>query len=151
MQGAKTGVVASNAASSCCTGTKRLHFELIGCDPSSFSDQTGLHSNPLIRQDSNLHSRRMPALRTLPLGGSSLIFVRATLVAPKFAADRARRALHLRTDLAGRETAVVKVLNLVAFVLAQVRVAHVQFHLAVKLCRLPRLRRSIASGGALQN
>jgi len=30
-------------------------------------------------------------------------------------------------------------------------VAHVQFHLAVKLCRLPHLRRSTALGGALQN
>jgi hypothetical protein len=74
-----------------------------------------------------------------------------TMVAPKLAAYRGRRALHLRTDLAGREAAVVKVLNLVAFVLAQVRVAHVQFHLAVKLCRLPRLSRFTASGGALQN
>jgi hypothetical protein len=45
----------------------------------------------------------------------------------------------------------MQMLNLVAFVLAQVRVAHVQFHLAVKLYRLPSLRRSIALGGALQN
>jgi hypothetical protein len=42
-------------------------------------------------------------------------------------------------------------LNLIAFVLAQVCVAHVQFHLAVKLYRLPHLRRSTAWGGALQN
>lgn len=72
-------------------------------------------------------------------------------VTPKLAANRCRRTLHLRTDLAGREAAAVKVLNLVAFVLAQVCVAHVQFHLPVKLYRLPRLSRSTVWGGALQN
>jgi hypothetical protein len=73
------------------------------------------------------------------------------LVATKLAADRSGRALQMRTDLAGRETAIVKVPNLIAFVLAQVRVAHVHFHLAVKPCRVTRLRRFIASSGALQN
>lgn len=43
-------------------------------------------------------------------------------------------------DRAKRKTTVVKVMDLVAFVLAQVRVAYVQFHLAMKLRRLPRLR-----------
>jgi hypothetical protein len=45
----------------------------------------------------------------------------------------------------------VKVLNLVAFVLAQVSVDHVQFHLPVKLYRLPRQSRSTVLGGAFQN
>jgi len=45
----------------------------------------------------------------------------------------------------------MQVLNLIALVLAQVRAAHVQFHLAEKLCRLPHLRRFTALGGALQN
>ena len=66
-------------------------------------------------------------------------------------ADRRRRALQLRADFAGRKTTPMQVLNLIAFVLAQVCVAHVQFHLAVKLCRLPHLRRSSDWGGALQN
>jgi hypothetical protein len=59
--------------------------------------------------------------------------------------------LDLFGDLAHGETAATQVLNLVAFVLAQVRVAHVQFHLAVKLCRLPRLRLFPTSDDALQN
>ena len=46
---------------------------------------------------------------------------------------------------------MVQVLNLVAFVLVQVRVAHVQFHLAVKLRRLLHLGHFTASGAALQN
>lgn len=41
--------------------------------------------------------------------------------------------------------------NLIAFVLAQVRVADVQFHLAVKLRRLLRPRLFTSSGDALQN
>lgn len=49
-------------------------------------------------------------------------------------------------DLVGNllraETTGSQMLNLVAFVLAQVRVAHALLHLAVKPHRLPRLRRS---------
>jgi hypothetical protein len=45
----------------------------------------------------------------------------------------------------------MQVLNLIAFALAQVCVAHVQFHLAVKRRTLPHLRRSTAWGDALQN
>ncbi|WP_237071765.1 hypothetical protein, partial [Mizugakiibacter sediminis] len=44
-------------------------------------------------------------------------------------------------DEVRRQPAAMQPLDLVAFVLAQVRVAHVQFHLAVKLRRLPRLGR----------
>ena len=57
----------------------------------------------------------------------------------------------LPRDLASRESASMTVLDPVAFVLAQVRVAHVQFHLAAKLRRLPRLSFLTASGGALQS
>ncbi len=67
------------------------------------------------------------------------------------AADRRRRASQLRADLAGRKTAAMQMLNLIAFDLGQVCIAHVQFHLPVKLHTLPRPRRSTALGGALQN
>ena len=46
---------------------------------------------------------------------------------------------------------MMKMLNLVAFVLAQVRVAHVRFHLPVKLHRLSRLSLFLALTGALQS
>ena len=72
-------------------------------------------------------------------------------VADQLATDRAGIAIDLLGDRTNRKSAFSKVLNLVAFVLAQVRVAHVQFHLAVKLCRLPRLRLFTSSGDALQN
>lgn len=44
----------------------------------------------------------------------------------------------------------MQMLNLIAFVLAPVHVAPVQFHLVVKLVRLPYLQRSAAWRGALQ-
>ena len=61
------------------------------------------------------------------------------------------RAFDLFGDLFRGEPAAMQVLNPVAFVLAQVRIAHVQCHLVVKLRRLPRLRLFTTSGGALQN
>jgi len=51
----------------------------------------------------------------------------------------------------GKSNTALKVLNLVAFVLVQVRVAHVQFHLTVKLRRLPHVGFIASSGGALRS
>jgi hypothetical protein len=115
------------------------------------SHQTCFHGDPLLRQDPRLRARRMPTFCTLPPRSVRVILVRIALIAPQLATDGRRRALQLGADLAGRKPTAAKMLNLVAFVLAQVRVAHVQFHLAVKLYRLARLRRSTAWGGALQN
>jgi hypothetical protein len=50
-----------------------------------------------------------------------------------------------------RTICLLQPLNLVAFALAQVHVAHVQFHLAVKLRRLPHLRHLNVEGAALQS
>jgi hypothetical protein len=69
----------------------------------------------------------------------------------RLAADGRGRTLHLRTGLAGGKAAAVEVPYLLAFVLAQMCLAHVQFHLPVKLRGLPRLGRSTAWRGALQN
>lgn len=90
------------------------------------------------------------ALRPLPLHRTCLV-VLVVAVADQLATDRAGIAIDLLGDRANRKYAFAKVLNLVAFVRAQVRVAHVQFHLAVKICRLPRLRLFRSSGGGLQN
>ena len=116
-----------------------------------FCRQACFHWQPTTGIDPSSRARYVPAPCALALCGSSQILVHFVRIAPKLAADRCRGTLHLSTDFTGRETAIMKVLNLVAFVLAQVRVAHVQFHLAVKLCRLPRLSRSTAWSGALQN
>lgn len=113
--------------------------------------QPCFHDGPLLWPDPGLRARRVSALCTLSLGGARLILGRVTRIASKLATDRRRRALHLRADLAGRKAAPMEMLNLIAFVWAQMCVAHVQFHLVVKLCRLPHLRRSTALGGALQN
>lgn len=58
--------------------------------------------------------------------------------------DRDRCALQLGADAFQRQAALAQPL-------AEVRVVHVQPHLPVKLGRLPRLRRSVPSGVALQN
>jgi NADPH:quinone reductase-like Zn-dependent oxidoreductase len=50
-----------------------------------------------------------------------------------------------------RPTAFPQPPNLVTFLLAQVRAAHVQLHLPVKLRRLPYLGRFVGSGVAFQN
>jgi hypothetical protein len=113
--------------------------------------QPRFHGSPLLRLDPSLRARCMPTLRALPLCGPRAILGRLARVASKLAADRRRRTFQLRADFASRKTAPMQVLNLIAFVLAQVCVAHVQFHLAVKRRRLPHLRRSTALGGALQN
>ena len=56
-----------------------------------------------------------------------------TDVASQLATQRAGCSRDSFADGAGRKVIVMKVLNLVAFVLAQVRLAHVRFHLPVKL------------------
>jgi hypothetical protein len=113
--------------------------------------QARVHSRPSVRMDSRQRARGMPTFHAQAVCRSRLIRNPIACVTPKIAADRCRRTPYLPTDLAGRKAPSVKVLNLVAFVLAQVCVAHVQFHLAVKLCGLPRLRRSTVEGIALQN
>lgn len=50
-------------------------------------------------------------------------------ITPQLAADRAGRALQLGSNGGQRKTAPAQALDLVAFVLAQVRVAHMQLHL----------------------
>ena len=72
-------------------------------------------------------------------------------VATKLSTDRAWITKHVLADLSQRPSALAQPLNLIACLSAQVRVAHVQFHLAVKLYRLPRLRLFTSSGVALQN
>ncbi|SFR95322.1 hypothetical protein SAMN05216570_1175 [Dyella sp. OK004] len=57
----------------------------------------------------------------------------------------------LLADLTRGKAASMEPLNQVAFVLVQVRVAHTQFHLAVKLPRLPRLGHLTPSGNAFQD
>ena len=93
----------------------------------------------------------MSAFCALSLRGWCVILGRAARIASKLTADRRRRAAQLRTDRTGGKTTPVQVLNLIAFVLAQVCVVDVQFHLPVKLCRLPHLRLFTHLGGALQN
>jgi hypothetical protein len=113
-------------------------------------DQLGVHHLPGGLIDTGLHACRVSTLRALSMrlaGGIPL----DVCVARYLAADRAGLSLHLLADLMSGPIAAMQRLNLVAFVLAQVRVAHVQFHLAVKLRRLPRLRLFTSSGDALQN
>ncbi|MDQ2971668.1 MAG: hypothetical protein M3R20_01605, partial [Pseudomonadota bacterium] len=83
---------------------------------------------------------RLPPLQRQTLRVPRLVIL-VPAVAPQLARDRAGMARQLPADLAGQETRTVKHLNLVALALAQVCVGHGQFHLAVKLRRLPRLRR----------
>ena len=113
-------------------------------------DPLRVHPLPRVLIDTRLRTCRVSALRALLMCLAGRL-ARVACSARPLAADRARIALHVLADLAGGKTAAMQVLNLVAFVLAQVRVAHVQFHLAVKLCRLPRLRLFTSSGDALQN
>ncbi len=111
---------------------------------------TRFDGGPDRRINAWLRARRMPALHALPLRIARLVaFV--VDVADQLATDRAASAIDLPGDREDRKSTLAKVLNRVAFVLAQVRVAHVQFHLAVKLCRLPRLRLFTSSGDALQS
>ncbi len=69
---------------------------------------------------------------------------------PQLAANGTGMPPQFDSDGTQRKTPMTQALNLVAFVLAQVRVAHVHLHLPVKLRRLPHLRLFSWSGVALQ-
>jgi hypothetical protein len=112
--------------------------------------QTGSHDGPGLLDDVRLRARSIASLLADAVRAARLV-TGISCIAAQLTADRARRAFQVVTDRRRGETAAVQALNLVAFVLAQVRVVHVQFHLVVKLCRLPRLRLFTSSGDALQN
>lgn len=72
-------------------------------------------------------------------------------VAFQLTTDRAGRAPQTSSDPMTGNASPIQSLNLVTFCLAQVRIAHVQLHLPVKLCRLPHLNHFTALGVALRN
>lgn len=80
--------------------------------------------------NARLHARRVAAASAASLRSPRA--VAGTRIAPRFSADRGGMAADFPRDLAARESAAMKVLNLVAFVVAQARVAHVQFPLAAR-------------------
>ena len=108
------------------------HFIKV-CAFARTSMHVNIHNQPPIGMGPRLRARGTPTFSALAMRRSRLILALVTRVAPELATDRRCRTLHLRTELDSRKRAAVKVLNLVAFVLAQVCIAHVQFHLAAKL------------------
>ena len=112
--------------------------------------QLALHDRPVRGIDSGLGARRNAPLhaalvRTL----RRITFV--VRVALYLSTDRAGITRHLLADLPQRPSPIVQTLDLIACLLAQVRVVHVQFHLAVKLCWLTQLRLFTSAVVALQN
>ena len=110
-----------------------------------------LHSHPRGFVDARQGAGSLPAVNTQPVGRARLVVALLSGIAPQLTADRAVGSTHLPGGLAERRTCLLQPLNLVAFTLAQVCVAHVQFHLAVKLRRLPHLRHFNVEGAALQS
>jgi hypothetical protein len=93
----------------------------------------------------------VPPMNTRPVRRARLVVALRARIAPQLATDGAVGSAHFTGDLPEWETCLLQPLNLVAFVLAQVCVAHVQFHLAVKPRRLPHLRHLNGEGAALQS
>ena len=77
--------------------------------------------------------------------------VAPTSLAPAQVPPQRATALPIDRDVFKRPATFAQPTNLVTFLLAQMRVAHVQLHLPVKWRRLPHLRRFVGSGVALQN
>lgn len=104
--------------------------------------QTGLHYGSAGGTDARSRAGRVAARCALPLRLPCLIAAIVARIAAQLPAGGRGPALDLAGNLLGAETTGLQLLNLVAFVLAKVRVDHALLHLTVKPRRLPRLRRS---------
>lgn len=113
--------------------------------------QTCIDRQPGLCVDAWQGTRGMPTLCRPALCVPAVVTAFRRGIAPQLAAARAGRAVQICGDRCQRPAALPQPSNLVTFLLAQMRVAHVQLHLPVKERRLPHLRCFVGLGVALQN